>query len=100
LLCVSACRPSPPVVVAVPAALSPGQARRVCARVEAQLARGGGDHVVCVLADAVDLGLVDLLARLTLIARRAGAVVRVLPHRHDLQVLLQLTGLDRELRER
>jgi hypothetical protein len=85
------------VVVAVCGPLGAEQVRQVCDRVRARLAAADVDLVVCVPTTPADLGLVDLLARLTLVARRAGAVVRVLPTADDLPVLLQLTGLDREL---
>lgn len=63
------------VLVRLRAPLRPGQARRLDARLRVLL-RGGVREVVCTVSGA-DLGVVDALARLHLLARRAGVPLRV-----------------------
>jgi hypothetical protein len=61
------------------------------------LSTGGVRLVVCDVHGAVDLQVVDLLARLALTARRRQARVLVRSDSDDLTALLRLTGLDRQL---
>lgn len=67
---------------------------RLCTGLAARLASGAGTAVVChaeLLPD--DVRALEVLARLALTARRAGARVQVLGLSAELSALLQLVGL-------
>jgi len=81
----------PVVVVRVQGPLAAHAARGVVERVRARLVDGA--TVVCELHGAADLGVVDVLARLRLLARRQGCEVRVRGAGDDVLTLLALTGL-------
>jgi hypothetical protein len=78
----------------LPATLTAAQARRLCASVAEQLAAGAVSLVVCrVDAEAGDLAAVDAVARLALVARRAGVAFVLEPPGPRLTSLLGLVGL-------
>jgi hypothetical protein len=79
------------------APLPPAARARACEHVRMLLSTGGVRLVVCDVHGAVDLQVVDLLARLALTARRRQARVLVRSDSDDLTALLRLTGLDRQL---
>ena len=79
------------------APLPPAARERACEHVRMLLAAGSVRLVVCDVHGAVDLQVVDLLARLVLTARRRQARVVVRADSDDLATLLRLTGLDRRL---
>lgn len=80
-----------PVHVQVCGPLTAGEAAPLAARIE-QLWRDG-EHVVCDLHGACDLGLVDALARVALSSRRLGTWLRVRVEAGDTEALLDLAGL-------
>ena len=80
------------------APLAASEGDRACEHVRMLLAAGGTRLLVCDVHGTADLGLVDVLARLTLTARRAGARMRVRSATTDLAGLLRLTGLDDQVR--
>ncbi len=65
----------------------------LCARAEALLARRFGRDFVCTVSGDVDLGVVDLVAQLQLLALRLGVRLRVRAREIELHRLLALTGL-------
>ena len=65
------------VLVEVRAPLGADETAGLAARVRAVLRSGAGQRVVCRISGPVDLGVVDALARLRLVASRAGAGWRV-----------------------
>ena len=69
------------------------EVEQVCDRVRARLAAGGVRNVDCQVQGTADLGAVALLVRLELLARRAGARLRVRSTGAGLDELLRLTGL-------
>ena len=77
--------------------LSPAARRRAHEHVRMLLSAGGADVVVCDVHGVADLGVVDVLARLSLTARRAGARLRVQAAGNDLAALLRLTGLGEQV---
>ncbi|HVM26424.1 MAG TPA: hypothetical protein VM433_01975 [Mycobacteriales bacterium] len=81
------------VELEVRAPLSHAEVDRLC---EAVVRHVADDTVlvVCVLAGPVDVGVVDALARIGLLARRTGLTVRVRCDSGPLRPLLHLCGLD------
>jgi hypothetical protein len=78
----------------LPATLTAAQVRRLCAGLAEQLAVGTVSVVVCrVDPAATDLATVDAVARLALVARRAGVVFVLEPPARHLSSLLELVGL-------
>ena len=78
----------------VPAPVTDEQARRLCAGLQEQLSQGGVVAVVCrVDLPAEDLTTVDAVARLALVARRAGVAFVLDRPGADLCSLLRLVGL-------
>ena len=69
-------------------------ARRLCAGLRSQLSTGAVAAVVCqVDAAGRDLDTVDAVARLALVARRAGVAFTVEAPGGELSALLELVGL-------
>lgn len=83
------------IVLVVGGPISRANLPGLCARARALLEDGGADVVVCHMDPLVspDAVAVDALARLALIARRAGRRVRIRHACHELRELLTLTGL-------
>jgi ABC-type transporter Mla MlaB component len=81
------------VIVAGPLGLD--EASTLCERARAMLADGDGDVVVCDVGSVAeaDLGTVDALARLALIARRLGRPVMLRDACPELRELLEFAGL-------
>ena len=77
--------------------LAPAVRARAHEHVRMLLSAGGARLLVCDVHGAVDLGVVDLLARVALTARRQDARVLVHTEGDDLSALLRLTGLDRQI---
>ena len=68
--------------------------RRLCAGLRVQLSTGTVSAVVCQVDRAVgDLATVDAVARLALVARRAGVAFALEPPGEELSALLGLVGL-------
>jgi len=74
--------------------LTEHQAEQLCGRVEAQLSLGAPREIRCHIRGTVDLSIVDVLARLALIAQRLGRCLDVRSTGGDLEALLVLTGLE------
>ncbi len=81
------------VVVKVRGPVSTGRAHRLCERLEAALLEHDPVCVVCRVDGLADLSVLDVLARIALIAGRCRAAVRVTCTSGDLEGLLTLTGL-------
>ncbi|HEX4017306.1 MAG TPA: STAS domain-containing protein [Frankiaceae bacterium] len=81
------------VVVQVHGPVSRARARQLCERLEARLVERDPVCVVCRVQGFADLSVLDVLARIALLASRRHAAVRVTSARGDLQGLLALTGL-------
>ncbi len=79
-------------MVEVRGPLGPDDVRRLCDRV--QLLLDGHSGVICDVRGAADLGVVNALAHLQLVARRLDAYLRVRTTGEDLASLLELTGLE------
>ena len=79
------------VVLRVRGPVRPGDADRLCDRLRAL--RSDGPCVVVHVRGAVDLGVVDVLARLQLVARRSDGSARLRVVADGLDDLLALTGL-------
>ena len=79
------------------APMAPAERARACEHVRMLLSAGSADVVVCDVHGVADLGVVDVLARLSLTARRAGARLRVQAAGNDLAALLRLTGLGEQV---
>ena len=81
------------VVVRVHAPVSRARARGLCERLEARLTAQDPVCVVCHVQGFADLSVLDLLARIALMASRRHAALRVTSACGDLPGLLALTGL-------
>ena len=80
--------------VRLPALVTDERVRRLCAELREQLADGAVAAVVCHVEHAAgDLATVDAVARLALVARRAGVAFRVDGPGSELSSLLGLVGL-------
>lgn len=80
--------------VRLPALVTDDHVRRLCAGLRDQLRTGAVVAVVCRADSAVgDLATVDAVARLALVARRAGVAFRLDSPRVELSSLLGLAGL-------
>ena len=84
------------LVVPVPAAVEPGDAPTLCRDVTRELEAGGVEAVVCDAESAGrgSLGTIDLLARLALLARRAGCRLELEHSSPELDALVRFVGLD------
>jgi hypothetical protein len=89
-----------PLVVELRGPLAPAQVSRLCARVQALLLADRGRGLVCELRGPPDLGVVDALARLQVMARRLDVRLRVRPTSDGFRALLGLTGLEHAVPER
>jgi MFS superfamily sulfate permease-like transporter len=85
--------PAAVVVVRVGGPVSPGHAQRLYAQLAAQLDEQDPVCVLCRVTGLIDLSVLDVLARVALIARRRHISVRVASTQGDLEGLLTLTGL-------
>jgi hypothetical protein len=81
------------VVVRVHGPVSPGRAGLLYERLQAHLVERDPVCVVCRVQGYADLSVLDVLARIVLMAARRHAAVRVTSTRGDLPGLLALTGL-------
>ncbi|HEX4429097.1 MAG TPA: STAS domain-containing protein [Frankiaceae bacterium] len=81
------------VVVQVHGPVSRARADRLYERLEARFTERDPVCVVCRVAGFADLSVLDVLARIALMATRRHAAVRVTSTCGDLQGLLALTGL-------
>ncbi len=81
------------MVVRVGGPVSPDQAQRLYAKLEAQLDEQDPVCVLCRVHGLVDLSVLDVLARVGLLARRRHISMRVASAGDDLEGLLALTGL-------
>ena len=80
--------------VRLPALVTDEHVRRLCTLLRDQLGTGGVSAVVCHAERGVgDLATVDAVARLALVARRAGVAFRLDSPGVELSSLLGLTGL-------
>ena len=80
--------------VRLPAAVTDEHVRRLCTGLRDQLGTGAVAAVVCHAEHAVgDLVTVDAVARLALVARRAGVAFRLDGPGAELSSLLSLSGL-------
>jgi hypothetical protein len=86
------------VVVRLHAPIEPARARVICQRVAQLMAQQDGE-LSCHVEGLVDLGLVDTLLRLHVLARRHDRRMTVHAAGPELSELLRLTGLDRALPE-
>ena len=86
------------VVVRLQAPIGPARARAICQRVTQLLAVATGE-LACHVGGPVDLGLVDALLRLQVLARREGWSLIVHAAGPELSDLLVLVGLDGSLPE-
>lgn len=78
----------------LPARLTDETVRRLCAGLREQLGSGAATSVVCRVDRAAgDLATVDAVARLALVARRAGVAFTLAGTGADLSSLLGLVGL-------
>ncbi len=78
----------------LPVPLTDERVRQLCARLRDELTTGAASAVVCrVDAVAGDLATVDAVARLALVARRAGVAFRLDGPDGGLSSLLGLVGL-------
>jgi len=89
-----------PVRVVVPARVEPEDIERLCERVRAAC-HGRTRPVLCDLGLVAvpDLMVIDALARMRLVARRAGGSLVVVRLRPDLAELVALAGLGTVLQE-
>ena len=90
------------VFVNVHGPLAEQEARRVCDRVRVLLSRNAARGIICRIRGPIDLSVVDVLARLQLIAQRRNAWLQVSAADEDLRALIALlafTGLEGALRE-
>jgi ABC-type transporter Mla MlaB component len=85
--------PAAVVVVRVGGPVSHDQARHLYAQLEAQLDTQDPVCVLCRIHGRTDLSVLDVLARVALIARRRHTSVRVASTNGELEGLLTLTGL-------
>ncbi len=87
------------LVVPVPAVVEPGDAPGLCRDVSRQLEAGGVEAVVCDAESAArgSLGTIDLLARLALLARRAGCRLELEHNSPELDALVRFVGLEEAL---
>jgi ABC-type transporter Mla MlaB component len=85
--------PARVVVVRVTGPVSRDQAQDLYARLETQLDAQDPVCVLCRVHGHPDLSVLDVLARVALIARRRHTSVRVTSTNGDLEGLLALTGL-------
>ena len=85
----------PPIVFFVRGRLDSGDAGRLCARVREMLDRDDADLIVCDVRGVQDpdVGTVDVLARLQLLARRLGRRLELREASPRLCELLALMGL-------
>ncbi|MCW2600739.1 MAG: hypothetical protein JWM02_2568 [Frankiales bacterium] len=90
---VPAARAGGTVVVDVCGPLGPAEVRQLCNRVQGLLLADGSRSVLCNLGSHPDLGAVDALVRLHLMARRLDVSLRVRATGEGLAALLDLTGL-------
>ncbi len=81
------------VVVKVRGPVSADRAHRLCERLEAELLERDPVCVVCRVGGLADLSVLDVLARIALIAGRRRGAMRVSSTCGDLEGLLTLTGL-------
>jgi MFS superfamily sulfate permease-like transporter len=81
------------VVVRVRGPVTRERAQRLYKRLDAELARPNAVCVICRVARTADMSVVDVLARIALIASRRQAALRVTTPCRDLKDLLTLTGL-------
>jgi ABC-type transporter Mla MlaB component len=81
------------VVVRVSGPVSSDQAQRLYAKLEAQLDEQDPVCVLCRVNGLIDLSVLDVLARVGLMARRRHISMRVASACEDLEGLLALTGL-------
>jgi hypothetical protein len=81
------------IVIEIRGPLSATDLRRLHDRVAAALQDPGVHGIVCLLAGVVDLGVVDALARVHLLAGRRGRRLRVRAGGQDVMGLLEVTGL-------
>ncbi len=81
------------LVVRVRAPISRARVLGLCERLEAHLAERDPVCVVCRVQGYADLSVLDVLARISLMASRRHAAVRVTSSCGDLPGLLALTGL-------
>jgi hypothetical protein len=81
------------VVVQMHGPVSPARADLLYERLQAQLDERDPVCVVCRVQGYADLSVLDVLARIVLMAARRHAAVRVTSACGDLQGLLALTGL-------
>jgi len=94
------CRAPAPVVVGLRGPLAAEQADRLAERWRSLVERSDA-RLVCELHDPVDLGVLSVLARLVLAARRSGAQLRLRGRAEvlaGLGTVLELTGLSGPLR--
>lgn len=78
----------------LPGGLTDEQVRRLCTGLAEQLTAGAATAVVCSLEQTVgDLATVDAVARLALVARRAGVAFSLDSPGVELSALLGLVGL-------
>jgi hypothetical protein len=83
------------VDVRLPGVLPPADLARVCAGLAARLRNGAVAAVVCHAESlAGELAAVEALARVSLVARRAGARFSVRGMSPELSSLVELLGLD------
>ena len=82
--------------VAIAAMIGSAEVLTVCERIEALLAECGARLVVCDVTglSAADVRAVDVLARVTLVAKRSGCEVQVVKASPALRELLALAGLN------
>jgi hypothetical protein len=87
------------LVVPLPHAVEPGDAPSLSRELAVQLDRGAVDALVCDVAAAGrgTLGTVDLLARLALLAGRAGCRLELAHASPELRALVRFVGLEAAL---
>jgi len=95
LLTVDSTTPAVPAVLVFPRPVTRDELPGLCDDVRAQLEATGAEVVVCDVAGLGPPGLatVDVLARLELVARRAGGRIRLRNPDPALRALLDLVGL-------
>ncbi|MDX3134371.1 STAS domain-containing protein [Streptomyces europaeiscabiei] len=84
-----------PAVLVLPGPVTRNEVPRLCAEVRARLEGAGAGVVVCDVAGIgpPGLGVIDVLARLQLAAKRAGGRIRLRDPDPALCALLRLVGL-------
>ncbi|WP_338900316.1 STAS domain-containing protein [Streptomyces sp. TG1A-60] len=84
-----------PAVLVLPGPVTRDEVPRLCDEVRARLEGAGGGVLVCDVAGIgpPGLGVIDVLARLQLAARRAGGRIRLRDPDPALRALLGLVGL-------